>query len=82
MGRILDIQETYTYKDLKNWADIVLMDKIGNYVFGKYDRSVNKIEIFYIDVLRKKQGPFYRTIWNNGCVNWFKFNHEKFHYLI
>ena len=40
MGRILDIQETYTYKDLKNWADIVLMDKIGNYVFGKYDSGL------------------------------------------
>ena len=82
MGRILDIQETRTYKDLKSWADLVFTDKIGNYVFAKYSMERDKVEIFYIDVLRHKVGPFYRTVWNHGCVNWFKFNHEQFHYLI
>lgn len=82
MGRILDLQETRRYKDLKDWCDLVFTDKIGNYVFAKYCRESGKVEIFYIDVLRKKQGPYYRTVWNLGCVNWFKFNHEKYHYLI
>lgn len=82
---ILEFKGTYEYSRLKSEYDYIFKTKSRDaYIFCK-PLLINGgvyMEIVEYNALNGLQKKQYRVIFNLGTVNWFKYKHETFSYLI
>ncbi len=86
---IENVEDTRLYKSMKAISDYVFKDQFGGVLFCVIDKDSDPnrvlMQIFRMGWERKIRNPgspHFRVIYNAGTVNWFKYNHKTYQYLI